>query len=312
MRRFRPFLALVCLCLMTYASIGKALAAEEVWVALSDGGGAYAEAAEAARREIQRGGVVAVEILPWQQFLGAGRVPPRLVIALGSGALAGMAESELRAPLLATLLPRVAYERQAERAGQFGRVHSAVFLDQPPARQLDLLRLALPERRRVGVVFGPESRQLAPLLRRAAGERGLVLATVEAPVGGNLFPLLQALFDESDLLLALPDPAVYNGLTIQNILTAAYRHRIPLIGFSPAYVKAGALLSLYSTPAQVGAQAGEIARGVLAGRPLPPPQGPRDFSVAVNVDVARSLGVAMEADAGQKWTEQLRQKERLP
>ena len=149
-------------------------------------------------------------------------------------------------------------------------------------------------------------------MRRSAAEHGVGLTIVEAGPAGNLFPLLRELFDATDVLLALPDPQVFNGLTIQNILTAAYRQRVPLAGFSPAYVKAGALLALYSTPAQLGAQSGEIARAVLAGRPLPPPQAPREFSVGVNADVARSLGIAVDADSGAKWAEQLRLKERAP
>jgi len=283
-----------------------------VWLAVSDSGGAYAEAADAARKEIQRGSAAAVEVLPWQQFLVPGRAPPRLVVAVGSGAFAGLAESDLRAPLLATLLPRAAFERHADKAGRNGRIHSALFLDQPVARQLDLLRVALPERRRVGVLLGPESRLLAPQLRRAAADRGIALTSVETAADANPFPLLRELLEDSDLLLALPDPYIYNGLTIQNILTATYRKRIPLIGFSPAYLKAGALLSIYSTPTQIGVQTGEIVRAVLAGRPMPPPQAPRDFSVGVNTDVARSLGIAAEAEAAARWAEQQRLKERQP
>jgi hypothetical protein len=55
-----------------------------------------------------------------------------------------------------------------------------------------------------------------------------------------------------DALLAVPDPLVFNSQTAANILAAAYRRRIPLIGFSPAYTRAGALVSLYSTPDQIG------------------------------------------------------------
>jgi len=297
---------------MTYTWCGRAAAAgETVWLALSDSGGPYAEAAEAARREIQRGGASA-EIGTWQQFLAPGRAPPPLVIAIGSGAYAGLAESDLRAPLLATLLPRAAFERHAERAARQGRTATAVYLDQPPARLLDLLRLTLPERRRIGVLYGPESRQWAPALRQASAERGVTLAVAEMAAGAGLFPLLQDLIDGSDMLLAMPDPHVFNSLTVQNILTATYRRRIPLIGFSPAYVKAGALLAVYSTPSQVGAQAGEIARAWLAGRPLPAPQSPREFSIGVNGDVARSLGIAFAPDAAEKWIEQLRLKERAP
>jgi len=100
---------------------------------------------------------------------------------------------------------------------------------------------------------------------------------------------------------------VFNSETAANILMAAYRRQVPLVGFSPAYVKAGALLALYSTPAQVGTRGGDVLRQNLAGRSLPPPQWSREFTVKVNQDVARSLGFALdEARLG----EQLREGER--
>lgn len=308
----RLHLALVCLWVMTFSSMAGASSEEVVWLALSDNGSAYLEAAAAARREILRGSPALVETLPWQQLLTSGRPPPKLVIAIGSGAFAGLAESDLRAPILATLLPRAVYERWAAKAERVGHTCSAVVLDQPPGRQLELLRLALPERPRIGVLYGAESKGAAAQLRRTAEDRGVVLSAVEAAGSGKLFSQLQGLLDESDVLMAVPDPQVFNGATVQNILTAAYRRRIPLIGFSPAYVKAGALLALYSTPAQVGTQAGEQARAVLAGKPLPLPQGPRDFTIAVNADVARSLGIMVESGSAEKWTEQLRTRERQP
>ena len=35
-----------------------------------------------------------------------------------------------------------------------------------------------------------------------------------------------------------------------------------------------------------------MARSVLRGQPLPPPRGPRLFEVAVNPQIARTLGIA--------------------
>lgn len=291
------------------------MAAEPVvWLALAEAGGAYAETADAIRAELQRSGTARVELAvkPWRELLATQGPPPRLIIAIGVGALRGIAELGAPAPLLVTLVPRAAYVRLTESAGPGLRPHSAVWLDQPLARQLNLLQAALPERRRIGVLLGPESGLLDPELLPAAAERNIELIHMHIDRAEQLPAALQKTLDAADVLLALPDPLIYNGSTIQNILTSAYRRRIPLAGFSPSYVKAGALLALYSTPAQVGAQVGEIVRTVLAGRPLPPPQGPREFSVGVNAEVARSLGIAIEADAATRWAEQLRVKERAP
>ena len=60
------------------------------------------------------------------------------------------------AQTLCLLIPRQAFERLAPPRGD-GRPRrlSAVFIDQPLSRQLELLRIALPGRNRVGVVLGP-------------------------------------------------------------------------------------------------------------------------------------------------------------
>ncbi|MBP6637229.1 MAG: hypothetical protein KA179_06075 [Sulfuritalea sp.] len=268
------------------------------WIALSDAGGVYVETAEALRAEVERThpGRIDWRVAHSAQFRKT-RPEPQWVVAVGSAALRDMQDLFADDPtpplLLAVLIPRLAFERLADpsrlRAGQI----SAVFLDQPPARQMELARLAIPSLRALGVLLGGESRAAAAALEKAARERGFELLARQV-VGDGLFPALQALLPEVDGLLAVPDPLVFNSQTATNILAATYRRRIPLIGFSPAYARAGALVSLYSSPDQIGVRGGEVLRQAFSSRILPPPQWPRDFVVRVNQDVARSLGLSIE------------------
>jgi len=308
-RRLRFILALACLYLMTYGS--AAAASTSIWVALSETGGAHAEAAEALRASVEQAqpGRFEWRVAHWSQF-GSVLPEPQWVIAVGTAAHRGMQErfaaDTTPPPLLAILVPRLAFERIAEPARLRGGSLSAVFLDQPPARQLELIRLALPAVRNVGILVGGESKTHGPGLEKAAKKRGMQLATSLVGQDG-LFAALQSLLAEVEVLLALPDPTVFNSQTAANILTAAYRRHVPLVGFSPAYAKAGALLALYSTPSQVGVRGAELLRQALAGKSLPPPQGAREFVVTINRDVARSLGLALDEA---QLMEQLRQRDR--
>lgn len=295
MRRIRAALMTAVLCLMTYGSMAAPVTG---WIALSDAGGVYVETAEALRAEVERThpGRIDWRVANSAQFRKT-RPEPQWVVAVGSAALRDMQDLFADDPtpplLLAVLIPRLAFERLADpsrlRAGQI----SAVFLDQPPARQMELARLAIPSLRALGVLLGGESRAAAAALEKAARERGFELLARQV-VGDGLFPALQALLPEVDGLLAVPDPLVFNSQTATNILAATYRRRIPLIGFSPAYARAGALVSLYSSPDQIGVRGGEVLRQAFSSRILPPPQWPRDFVVRVNQDVARSLGLSIE------------------
>lgn len=311
--RFFTVFATAYICLMTYGSAWAAGPAGplSVWVALSDTGGAHAEAAEALRARVEQAqpGRVVWRVAHWSQFSGP-KPEPHWVVAVGTAAQRGMQElfatDTTPPPLLAILVPRQAFERIADPARVQPGLLSAVFLDQPPARQLELIRLAMPAVRTVGILGGADFREHSAAFEKAAKERGLQLGVSVVGQSG-LFAALQEVLADAGVLLALPDPAVFNSQTAANILMATYRRQVPLIGFSPAYVKAGALLALYSTPAQVGARGGEVLRQALAGRSLSPPQWPREFVVKVNQDVARSLGFALDEA---KLGEQLREGER--
>ncbi len=308
MRRGVAILVTLILCLMTY---GSKAAPAVVWIALSDTGGVHAEAAEALRAEFERNqpGRVEWRIAHLSQFHSA-RPEPQWLVAVGTAAQRAMqdlfGDDPTPPPLLAILVPRLAFERLADPGRVRSGLQSAVFLDQPPARQMALVRLALPSLHSLGILLGPESKAHVPALERAARERGIHLVASQV-VESGLFPALQGLLPQVDALLAVPDPLVFNGQTAANILAATYRRRLPLIGFSPAYARAGALVSLHSTPAQVGERGGELLYQAFAGRALPPPQWPRDFVVTVNVDVARSLGLPLDEA---RLAEALHQKEK--
>jgi hypothetical protein len=279
-----------------------AAAAPQVLVALSEEGGAYAEAAAVFKAEL---GDAQLATATWQGLLNDKAVAPDLIVTVGVAAFEGALDwlaakggAWERVPLLAVMLPRAAYDAQALQVAVGRRPMSAAVLDQPLGRQMALIRRALPERRRVGVLPGPQTLPLLKGLQKEAAARGLTL--VAAPAIGapaDLYPSLKAVLDEADVILALPEPTVYHGASLQNILLTTYRARVPLVAFSPAYVKAGAVLALYSTPAQVARRAAEMTRTWLAGRGLPPPQAPREFAVTMNAKVAASLGLQLDEAA---------------
>lgn len=294
--RLRRLLALCAIC-MTLASTS---AAAQVLLVLSDDSETYETVAAELRSGLNgsRAGDGRIDSVV------AGRLDTvradaladyRLVVTVGlSAAQATLARTEARAdapPTLCILIPRQSFEHLVEQHGGDRRV-SALYIDQPLSRQLDLLRLALPERNRVGVVFGPTSQRLAAELAQEARARSLVVASAVIDAPGQLYGALQTVMPASDVLLLLPDPLVAGADTVYGLLLTTYRAQLPVAGFSAGLAKAGTLLSLYSTGVQMGRQAAQIATAALADHgALPAPQYPRDFTVQVNAGVARSLGL---------------------
>ncbi len=296
----RLFLPLAFACLVNMTLVLEAVAAPLVWVAMAEEGGAHAEAAAVLQAELA--GKAEISAARWQTLFDGKAVMPDLIVTVGVAALDGtlerLAQKDVpwaRIPVLATLLPQAVFDARLASGPVVQRPFSAVVLDQPLGRQMALIKRALPRRQLVGVLVGAQSQPLLGGLDKEARARGLVL--VSAPTIGApemIYPALKLVLNDAEVILALPDPMVYHGASLQNILLTTYRARVPLVAFSPAYVKAGAVLAVYSTPAQVARRAVEMIGNWLAGRSLPPPQMPREFSVMVNAKVAASLGLQID------------------
>lgn len=295
--------SLLCAVCLIYVMVLPlhAQAAATVVIVSSERSPAYAEAADALISELERSGMSRYEMLQLtvDELTAAGPLTPKLFVALGSVAASSLAKTVAGSVVLCTLLPRSSFERILQTSGRKSSSQfSALYLDQPLGRQLELIRLALPAVKRVGVLWGAQSQPQAAALKVQAQTRGLELVEASVAPDALLFPSLKRVLEEAEVLLAVADPQVYNSNSIQNILRASFQAQVPLVAFSPAYVRAGALLALHVTPAQLGQQAGAIGWGVLHDKAISAsPVYSRDFSVAVNEHVARSLGLSLDAAA---------------
>jgi len=235
----------------------------------------------------------------------------RLVVAVGVRAATQAIRTARGTPVLCVLVPQVTYEIMRKTYGSDPSAPiSAIYLNQPMGRQLDLARLAVPNLQQVSVLLGPTSRLRRSDLETAARQRGLQLQIGEIGTDDNPIVALASILDDTDALLAEPDPVVFNRGNLEGILLSTYRMSIPVIGFSHAYVQAGALAAVYSTPEQIGRQAGELISRV-AGRgrwQLPNPAYPTYYTVTVNRQVARSLHLGIPT--GQQLHQELEALER--
>jgi ABC-type uncharacterized transport system substrate-binding protein len=213
-----------------------------------------------------------------------------LIVAVGMQALQQAISLKSEQPILGVLIPQPAFEKIRSQTGNTNI--SAIFLDQPFSRQLRLLQKLLPETRTVGIPLGPTSRQWESALKKASKDYGLKAEFFLVEDAEGLTPALQSLLERTDVLLSVPDPAVHSRDTAHTTLLTSYRYRKAVIGYSQAYVTAGALAAPHSNPSHIARQAAEIAMNFpTAGSALPPSQAPQFFSISVNRQVARSLGI---------------------
>lgn len=270
----------------------------DVAVVISNDTAPYTEMAQGIAVGLSRGGAGKARVVPLNALTQLNPDNTDVIVAVGLKAVDKVAASDVRIPVLNTLIPRAAFENIAKQRGNRdnnSHAFSVVYLDQPLGRQLDLIRLIVPERKRLGVVLGPDSAGMLESLNAEARARGLQINAARIGNEAELPAALQTVLGDSDVLLSLPDSVAFNSRTLQSVLFTAYHYQIPVIGFSPAYVRAGALAAVHSTPMQLARQVTDILQRLNAQRPaLPVPQYSDYFGVAINEHVARSLEIRLD------------------
>ena len=286
-----------------------AYAGMEVLVVLSGTGGIYTDTYHSLRKHLNNNDAFPVRLsmrtLPPPEATPLHKdelTEAHLVITVGAEAAGHVLGRDNTAPVLCILIPSATYAalRGAHRDTPGNApASSAIYLDHPLDRQLNLIRLALPGRSTIGVLLGPTSSPAREALQAAAARNGLSLWVQEMAPDGNPVAALSPLLDQSQVLLALPDPLVYNRFSLQGVLLTTYRRRVPVIAFSAGHVRAGALAAIHSTPEQIARQTAEVVRDLARQeeRRLPDARHPDYYTVSVNRQVAHSLGLSLPAAA---------------
>ncbi|MEJ2619849.1 MAG: ABC transporter substrate binding protein [Candidatus Thiodiazotropha sp.] len=173
-----------------------------------------------------------------------------------------------------------------------------IYLDQPPGHSLALIKVLSSRFEDIGLIVDSKDQEMVEALQEAALRLKLNLLIEQIfskdEVGESLNNLLQNI----DIFLTTPDTKIHNKSTVSNILLSTYRKRIPLIGFSSAYVKAGALAAVYSSPEDIAHQVRDNLIVLYNSKPIPREQQMgKYFSVLFNTDVARSLGFPVKSES---------------
>ncbi len=287
------------LTLFVNSAIGQNIA-----VVISDETPKYLEVTEHLRRIVDEQSFKAAKLItvPAQRLLRGEKDIFKtdfyqLVVTVGAHAADLIAKIDVKAPVLNVLIPRALYERLYAREITDGRT-SAIYLDQPLARQLKLARIVMPGKSRLCVVYGPQSKSHGLELERLASEKGYRVAAETVERAGDLGPVLQRILARCEFLFALPDADIFNRNTIQQILLTSYHSKDPVIAFSASHVKSGALAAVFSSAEQIARQTAEVVMKIAVDGKftLPLPQYPMYWSVSINRQVARSLGLVISDD----------------
>ncbi|MBP9722673.1 MAG: hypothetical protein KBD64_05895 [Gammaproteobacteria bacterium] len=196
------------------------------------------------------------------------------------------------APQLAVLIPHRMYNSiSSELKNNKDKLRkvTAIYREQPVDRQLKLIETLLPTAKTIGILTSMYDQNSINELKQEIVKTKLNLVITENKKRENLIDSLKHVLSHSDVLLALPDPEIYNPFTSKGILVTSFRRGIPIIGYSKNYVDAGAVGAVYSKSAQIAEQAATITNSYFSKNILPPPSYPSQYSIAKNEEILNKL-----------------------
>jgi putative ABC transport system substrate-binding protein len=163
-------------------------------------------------------------------------------------------------------------------------------------RQLKLIRRFLPSIHRVGVLYDPTKSESK--VKQAVQQAAAAGVTLQGfPVGSEkeVPSQLRQLLLETEALWLLTDSTVLTNESINFLIQSALAHHVPVIGFSPEFIRLGGLLGISVSYGEVGRETGVLAKRILDGERINPlrPVPIERLNISINLKTARFLGIAV-------------------
>ncbi|MGB2041537.1 MAG: ABC transporter substrate-binding protein [Porticoccaceae bacterium] len=223
-----------------------------------------------------------------------------LIVTVGAGATQRVVSKEPSQPIIAALITDSAFSAIAQqyygsKAQALAAGLSVICLDQPVKRSIQLSKLLVPSASNIGLMLGPASLSKFEEFERHVTEAGLEPILVNVNARDNPIKALEPIIKRSDVFIPVPDSRLINIATAKWILQLSYRYKVPVVAYSKAYLNAGALAAVYTSPENVAQQVSElIAKHGGETFDSGAAHMPAYFSVEFNTNVAEHLDIRLE------------------
>lgn len=225
---------------------------------------------------------------------------PRLIVTLGSAATASISKTVKDTPIAFCMVLNPMASGFIRSMNNSGNNLTGASLDIPIQTQFEALRSVVPSAKKVGVIYNPqETDSVVQQARKTAKEIGIDIVGIAIGSGEKVPDALRTLDNSKiDALWSVADSTAFSSGSLEFILLHTLRNKIPFMGLSPAFVKAGALMALDVDYQEVGAQCGGLAAKILAGDPPSslPVTTPQRVTLHVNLKTAETIGLKISPE----------------
>jgi len=215
------------------------------------------------------------------------RIKPDMVLAIGRDALSTVKKiKSVPIVYLMVLNPQTVLSGESNITG--------VSMNISPEKQLKAILDALPQTKRIGLVYDPNrTADFVKEAQHAAGKMGVTLLANETGSSKEVPSAILDMKGKIDAFWMVPDVTVITPDTVEFLILFSMENNLPLLTFSEKYLELGAFMSTAIDPFDMGVQAWELAKNILRGKDGKSTQQvhARRMIVSTNLVVAGKLGI---------------------
>jgi putative ABC transport system substrate-binding protein len=164
-------------------------------------------------------------------------------------------------------------------------------------KQLELLKQALPDAKRVAVLANPDNPWHPLVLNGLRGApAGVRVAMVELRDPSQFDAAFRRIAAEgSDAILVLADPMLQSPGNRARLVELALAHRLPSMGGLRGWAEAGGTMSYWADDADLNRRVASYIDRILKGAPPAtlPVEQPKEFELVVNENTVKALGLTL-------------------
>ena len=143
------------------------------------------------------------------------------------------------------------------------------------------------------MIYSPKSSWRYEETTEACKELGVQLIGRKIESGKEFTGALKEISRQIDCFLMIPDSKIYFPKSVEYLLLESLREKIPVVGLSSRYTKAGALFSFDCDYNDLGRQAANIALKIFNGENPADikPVKPRKINLSLNIITAKRMRI---------------------
>lgn len=263
-----------------------------MYILLSDNSKLYQQAAEQIQTQLLADGMDSRIVISTAQSVDKTAIQPDdLIVALGQQAVASSHYSFTQNARLYSFLDK------SQVPATTSSPWAAIVIDQPLQRLFDVASTVVSGRYRDRIIVAI-SEDNHVLQKEIAELNQLPDTTLEVVLINDAAEpakvIEKALFN-AGALLAVRDKKVWSGENAKWMLYQSYKFNVPVVGYSKRFLKAGALVSVYTTMSQTAQKTAELItdwhqqQGALRQQGIVYP----DFETEFNKNIARALKITI-------------------